>query len=106
MTQSYALPSKVVSVLGASPLAARPMRVDLDDGGVVFCDYGGVEVVRVKRLMEGLRACIEWLVVEMEGLPTHATANGAVIQVREAIDNLVLRSLVKVVQGCEARVFV
>jgi hypothetical protein len=102
-TSSYALPSKVVSVLGAPPLAAKPTRVDILHGNVVF-SQAGVELIRIEALAERVKQCIGWLVCEMEGRPGGSrTGNGNVHRAGEVMDGLVLRSLVEVVKGCEGQ---
>ena len=102
-TTSHALPSKVVKVLGAPPMTARPARVDIKDGYAVFAEGRcGVDMDRIELLLGRTKDCIGWLLSELEN-PDPSNIS----QEREVtVNELVLRALVEVVKGCEQNVSV
>ncbi|KAG9240735.1 hypothetical protein BJ878DRAFT_545941 [Calycina marina] len=100
-TVSHALPSKVVKVLGAPPMTARPARVDIRDGEVVLKEgTDGVPMDRIELLIGRLKVCLGWLVAEMES-PISTIENIELREEEEAVDAFMLRALVEVIRGCE-----
>ena len=101
-TTSHALPSKVVKVLGAPPMTARPARVEIRDGYAILVEGGsGVDMDRIELLLGRTKDCIGWLLSEME-----APDPGNVNRKELTVNALILRALVEVVKGCEQNVSV
>lgn len=93
-TASYALPSKVVAVLGASPVAARP-QVSGSDSGTVGLRTSDGGLGRVEGVRDGVRSCIGWLVGEMNGSRGGRGLEGM------GVDDVLLRALGDIVRKNE-----
>lgn len=103
-TTSHALPPKVVQVLGAPPMTARPARVDIRDGYAVYAEgAAGVAMDRIELLLKRTKTCIGWLLSEMEK-PNSGSFDPGEWEV--TVNALILRALVEVVKGCEQNIAV